>query len=58
MLLAEEPLRDEVQRVEERVELARAEALHAQRRLVDAVHHDQQLVERQPAAAAHAAGHR
>ena len=52
-----DPARNEVQGVEERVQAVRGEALH-ERRVVDAVHHDQQLVERQPAAAhaAHAAG--
>ena len=49
-----DPRRDDVDRVQERVEPARPEALH-QRRVVDAVHHHQQLVEREPAATAHAA---
>jgi hypothetical protein len=47
----------DVGRVEERVEAVREELAH-ERRLVDAVHLHQQLVERQPAAhAAHAREH-
>ena len=45
-----EPARDDVGRVEERVEAARQDALR-ERRVVDPVHHDEQLVEREPAAA-------
>ena len=44
-----DPLRDDVERVQERVPAAGEEALGGGR-VVDAVHHDQQLVERQPAA--------
>ena len=44
--------RHDVERVEARVDALGAHALH-QRRVVDAVHDDQQLVEREPAAAAH-----
>ncbi len=51
-----DPLRDDVERVEERVEAVGDDAL-GQRRVVDAVHDDEQLVERQRAAAAAHAGH-
>ena len=52
-----DPARDDVGRVEERVEAVGEELAH-HRRLVDAVHLHQQLVERQPAAhAAHAREH-
>ena len=46
--LADRPRHDE-RRVEQRVELARETAPH-ERRVVDAVHHDEQLVERHAAA--------
>ena len=49
-------LRHDVERVEERVEAVGDDALR-QRRVVDAVHHDEQLVERERAAAAHAGDH-
>ena len=48
--------RDDVERVQERVEPVRHELL-LERRLVDAVHDHQQLVERERAAAAHAGDH-
>jgi hypothetical protein len=51
-----DPLGDDVERVEERVQAVRDE-LARDGRVVDAVHHDEQLVQRQRAAAAHAGDH-